>query len=145
MPANTGFVCIFLNMPSVQVCGGDSHTWTYNRDYLSSLSLSLSPNRLPAGLDYFPSSNGRIMPACLRKWFWQTVWRRMTIRHTDTKRHTETHTHRHRHTHRHTQRCMHIRDASLDSVTLYSGAGFDDLCICQTKAEINLRVKRVGR
>lgn len=33
---------------------------------------------------------------------------------------------------------MHIPDASIDSVTLYSRAGFNDVSVCQTGAEINL-------
>lgn len=45
----------------------------------------------------------------------------------------------------HKCRCTHIPDASLDSVTLYSRAGFDDVSVCQAAAEINLRVRRAGR
>lgn len=56
----------------------------------------------------------------------------------------DTHTHTHIQAHTHTCRCTHIPDASLDSVTSYGGAGFDDVSVCQAGAEINLRVKRTG-
>lgn len=45
------------------------------------------------------------------------------------------------HTHIHICRCTHIPDASRDSVTSCSGAGFDGMSVCQAGAEINLRVK----
>ena len=35
--------------------------------------------------------------------------------------------------------CAHIPDDSLDSGTLYSRAGFDDVSATQAAAEINLR------
>ena len=62
----------------------------------------------------------------------------------DTHTHTHTLTHTHIHTGAHTCRCTHIPDASLDSVTSYGRAGFDDVSVCQGGAEINLRVKRTG-
>lgn len=62
----------------------------------------------------------------------------------DTHTHTDTGTHTQIQAHTHTCRCTHIPDASLDSVTSYGGAGFDDVSVCQARAEINLRVKRTG-
>lgn len=101
----------------VQVCSGASHTWIYKLDYLS-LSLYLCTSAcLPAGLDYFPSSNDRIMSDMFKE----------VAGCREEEAGNETHT----------RRCTHIPDASLDSVTSYGRAGFNDVSVCQAGAEIN--------
>lgn len=108
----------------VQVCSGASHTWIYKLDYLS-LSLHLSTLAcLPTGLDYFPSSNDRIM---------SDMFKEVALAGcSEEEAGNETHT----------RRCTHIPDASLDSVTSYGRAGFNDVSVCQAGAEISLCVKR---
>lgn len=93
-------------------------------------SRSVSQARSPAGLDYFPSSNDRIM---------SDMFKEVALAGRAEEAGSETHTCER--THAHTCRCTHIPDASIDSVTLCSGAGFDDVSVCQAEAEINLCVE----
>ena len=92
--------------------------------------------RLPAGLDYFPSGNDRIM---------SDMFKEVALAGGVEEAGNETHTHLHGYIHAHTCRCTHIPNASRDSVTLYSRAGFDGASVCQAGAEINLCVKRTRR
>lgn len=65
---------------------------------------------MPAGLDYFPSSNDRIM---------SDMFKEVAFAGSVEEAGTDAHTHN----------CMHNFKASFDSITLYNRAGFNNVSV----------------
>lgn len=125
MPATSGFVCLLL---CVFGTGVGCHTWTYNLGHLSSLH-SLSPTSLACRPRLFPPPAGLCL-TCLKE-----VVLAGGVGDAGNQSHM--------HTYAHTQVQAHSWCQSW-LCNLAQRARFRR-CVCQTAAEMNLRVKRAVR